>query len=108
VADLGDGRRVVIVDGEVGPGRLRTLDEQTHCVELVDALEAAVARQAQGPNRELMLALDAQNGAARHDHGEVAASSQQLQHQRRGAGQLLEVVQDQQGATVAQEVPDDV
>jgi hypothetical protein len=105
-ADLRHRLRVVLPDREAGTYGPRPLDEEAHGVVGAHLVEGAVAGEAQRVDRELVLALDVQDGAARDDDGEARAAPEELGHQRGGIGQLLEVVEDHERAAVAEEVPD--
>ena len=60
-----------------------------------------------GGTGKLVLAVDAQHDAAGDEHGERRARVQQLAHEARGGGHLLEVVDQQQRPAHAAQVLDD-
>ena len=103
-ADLGDGRRVLVGEREVGLTAPRPLDEQGHR-RVAGASGSARRRlpsvgQRQRRHRELVLAAQLQRRPAGHQHLQARARRQQLGDDRRGGAGLLEVVQQQQQALV--------
>ncbi len=60
----------------------------------------ALGGQSQRRDRELVLAGEAQESAARDEHAEPGGHRQQPRHERGGVQEVLKVVQDQQDLSV--------
>jgi hypothetical protein len=115
-ADGRNRRRIVGVEDEARLDGLRPLDEELDrrrsldllaqylgvCFSPSRLLDFSTCRQGQGRNREPAFARDAEPCAARRQHGESWASSQECGHLRCGSGHLLDIVQDQQQAPLVQ------
>ena len=54
------------------------------------------AREVERRDRELVLAVDTKRVTAGHEHSECGARVEQLPHDRGGAGDLLEIVHEQE------------
>ncbi len=104
IADLRHRRRVLGGDGEVGTHGRRALDEETHRVRLGEHLERRKTRRIGKVERrdgELLLSRDAQRRAARCEDLEVLTGLEQRGHGRGGGKDLLEIVEHEQQAAVA-------
>ena len=103
--DLGDRRRVPLVDGEVRQHRGGPLGEQAHRLapgQRFGRGTAARVRDGERRDRAFLLAGDPQRRAAADQDAQRAGLPQQPGH-RRGAGQqVLEVVQDEQDLPLVQ------
>ena len=113
-ADAGDGRSVVVRDGEPGLDRHGPGDEQLDRLVLGDRLRRArplvgpqvellelgqreeVERDRQAGNRVLLLPGDPQRGPARGDDRDVRARAEEIPDDGRAVDDLLEVVEDEQ------------
>ena len=120
--DRGNRRGVVVGHGKRRLDRQRSLDEQpdggvlaerdrvdaprpTRQLEPVRARELArIGWSGQARDRQLLLPGDPQGGTAGDDDLEAVGGAQQVRDDRRGVRDLLEVVQDEQDAAVAQPV----
>ena len=108
VTDLRHGRRVVLIDLEVGTHRLGAVDEKADGVVLAHARVDAVVGQAERLDGKLPFGLEPQRRPARDHDREAGAGGQEIRHHRLRAPELLEVVEDQQRSPVAQVVAHDV
>ena len=103
--DLGDRRRVLLVDGEVRQHRGGPLGEQAHRLapgQRFGRGTGARVRDGERRDRAFLLAGDPQRRAAADQDAQRAGLPQQPGH-RRGAGQqVLEVVQDEQDLPLVQ------
>ena len=101
----GDGRRRDVGHLEVGFDRPCPLDEErdrSSVDELRQRGEVLQVRQRQRCHRILLLATQLEPGAAGHQHLQAGRRLEQVGDEGRGAHDLLEVVQQNQQAPVAQ------
>ena len=104
-ADAGDGARVRIGQREVGANGPRAGHEQRHRLAEGQGLDRRVGagrRECEWRHRVLVLAGQAQGGAAGHERLCARRRRQQAADQRRRRQQMLEVVEQQQHFTTAQ------
>ena len=98
---LGDRRRVLLGQLEVGPDRHRPLHEQPRRIDVEERFHAAVGHPERA-HRHLLLAADVE-WAPRGDH-ELGSGRDpgQFRHHRGGADDLLEVVEDEEHLLVSE------
>ena len=104
-ADLRDIRRAFLRQLESGVDCAQTGHEEANGVvgcELLERRRRAAARRLQRRDRVLVLALKTQRRAARGKHGHSRSRCEQLRNEQRPGEQVLEVVEQQQEAPVAQ------
>jgi hypothetical protein len=89
-ADFGQDRSIVEGDGEPTVGRLGAIDEKLH---------ALVARHR--PNPEDVFTPDAKHRSAGDHDAEVEARAQQIEDERRGVPNVLEIIEDQEQRTAS-------
>ena len=103
--DLGDGLGILRRQGEARPQRLRARDEQGDGVvarQLGQRWQRHRIGHRQRLDLVLVLGLQAEPRPARGQHLQFRRRGQQIGHQRRRRQQVLEVVEQQQEALVAQ------
>ncbi len=84
---------------EVGPAGCGPLDEQRNRCALHQRRrrgERIGSREREGRDRELLLAVDVEHQAAGHQNLQRGTGVEQLLHERRGIGHLLEIVHEQE------------
>lgn len=99
VADLRDGRGVVIRHCEGGLNGLRSLDEEPDGLvlgQLLQRRQLSGVRQFQRRHGILAFAPDVQRMPAGDQHGQLRAALEQGGDHRRRVGHVLEVVEHQQ------------
>ena len=97
--DLGHDLGVVIGELEPRTGVTRPFDEQSSCLRTRDGVRGRdVIGERQRRHGEEALAADPQRLAARHEHPETRARSQELGDAVRRVHHLLEVVEHQEHA----------
>ena len=104
-ADLRDIRRAPLRQLEGWVDGAQTGHEQANGVvggELLERRRRAAARRLQRWDRVLVLPAETQRRAARGEHGQSWSLGEQLRYERRPREHVLEVVEQQQDASVAQ------
>ncbi len=104
-ADLRHGRGVRQAQGEVGPGRLGTPDEESHRRTRGEILEARGRRRVQQRQRgddKDVFAGEAQHLAAGGEDLQVRSNGQEVGEERGRLDHLLDVVEQQQDVAWAQ------
>ena len=110
-ADLHDGQRVVLGQGEVVADGLGPIDEQLHGGQrgqLFDRRPLRERRHRQRADRVLPLGPEPKHGAARREDLEAGAAGEELVELGRDADDLFEVVQHEQGRRLREVLDQDV
>lgn len=110
-ADVGDGEGVLIGQAEARPNRRGALAEQGDGRvrrQLPGERAGSGLGEAQRRDRKLVLAAQVEHGAARDEHLEAGRGPEQIGHDGGGGEDLLEVVQQEQQALVAQVVDEGI
>jgi hypothetical protein len=110
-ADLRNGERVIVGQGEVITDGLGSIDEQLdggQRGQLLDRCPARERRHRQRAHRVIALGPKPKHGAARCEDLEPGAAGQQLVEVGRDVNDLLEVVQHEQGGRFRELLDQDV
>src|SRR5206468_523550 len=109
-ADLRDCRRIARVDCEIGPYRLGALDEQRHRVVLRERLQVGQrVRVRELERRNLVLVLTGQPQWSPAGDQQLHPRRREERRQLRGSVEyLLEVVEKEQQASIADEIAEGV
>ena len=110
-ADLRDGHRVVLGQGEVVADGLGSIDEEPHggqCGQLFHAGSMRERRHRERADRVLPLGPEPESGAARHEDREPGATREEPVEVGCDADDLFEVVQHEQRRRVREVLDQDV